>query len=411
MILILLMTYATGLSQNTITGMVIDVSSGEALAGASIFISNSSIGNTSRKDGSFELANIPSGRHDLVISSVGFETNVFSFSSTDLPLKLRIEMRVKVRELQSVVIEPFVEEGWDRWGKFFFQRFVGETPNAQQCKIKNYQSIRFLYYKKTDRLVAYSDEPIIIENKALGYIITFQLEDFEIKFGANTTSYVGYPYFEEMDNPRNALRKRWNKARDQVYYGSNMHFFRSLYADSLAEQQFELRKMIRTFNLEKERIKPIYRSIMLARDPQSKSFAGLLPLAEDAPEKHPDSLAYYEKILSQKDFTDHYGNDIIGTDSVLAKVEKEAYKVLYFDNYLYVTYKGAKEEQAYLNYAGEKRSPHHQMSFLWLANDQPVAVFENGTYFPPTEVFSMAYWGWKEKISNLLPLDYQPGTD
>ncbi len=395
-------------SQNSITGTVVDISTGEPIVGASVFISNSSRGTISGKNGNFALSGIPSGQHDLVISYIGFETNVFSFNSITLPLKLKVEMRVKARELKSIIIEPFIEEGWDKWGKLFQERFIGETPNAQKCKIKNYKSIRFLFYRKSNRLVAYCDEPLVIENKGLGYMINFQLEDFEVNFSSNLTSYQGYSYFEDLDAAK-GRQNRWQKARDQVYYGSTMHFFKSLFADSLAANQFELRKMVREYNLEKERVKPIFRSVMIARQPKNNIPADLnyIPLAEDAPEKSPDSIAYYEKVLRQKDYTDHYGSELIQADSILKAGEKD-YKILYFGDYLYVTYKGAKEEKAYLEYHRETRKPLHQISFVWLATGQPIAVFANGTYYPPQELFSMSYWGWKEKISNMLPIDYQP---
>ena len=40
--------------------------------------------------------------------------------------------------------------------------------------------------------------------------------------------------------------------------------------------------------------------------------------------------------------------------------------------------------------------------------EQAIAIDPNGTYMPPQEIFSMSYWGWNEKMSNLLPLDYKP---
>jgi hypothetical protein len=232
-------------SQRTVQGKVVNAASKEPVAGSSVFISNTSFGTVTNRDGYFEIAGIPSGKYDLIISSVGYETSVYSFSSDQLPLKLRVEMQVKVKELANVTIEPSVEEGWDKWGKVFQDNFVGQTPNAKQCKIKNESSIRFRYYRKSNRLVAYSDDPIILENKALGYIIKYQLEDFEINYKTNTTLFVGYPFFEEIDKKRKGLQRRWQKSRDKAYYGSMMHFMRAIYNNKLADEGYEVRRMVR----------------------------------------------------------------------------------------------------------------------------------------------------------------------
>jgi hypothetical protein len=386
---------AISFSQKMIKGKVINAATTEPVAGSSVFISNSSKGTVTDKHGYFELTDIPAGKHDLVVSSIGYETSVYSFGAEQLPLQLRIEMQVKVKELQNVLVEPSVEEGWDKWGKLFTDNFLGQTPDATQCKIKNYKQIRFRFYKKSNRLVAFSDEPLQIENKALGYKITYQLEDFEVNFKAGSTAYAGYPLFEEMDKNK----KRWVKNRDQTYYGSMMHFMRSLYQDSLAYNGFEVRRMVRVPNLEKERIKKIYRQTMRS-GPVTIKIGTRDTLAND-------SAAYYERIIQQDDYKDVYSNEMITLDSLL--VQKEAgYKMIYFPDYLYVTYKKEMEAKEYLAFYGEKRSPTYQRSHIWLVNPVMIAIDVNGSYYPPQEVFSMSYWGWQEKISSMLPIDYQP---
>ena len=125
-------------SQRTIKGRVIDAVSRQPIAGSSVFISNTSRGTVSDRNGDFELTDIAIGKYDLIISSVGYQTNVFNFSTDELPLNLRIELQIKVRELDNVTIEPSVEETWEKWGKSFTDNFIGMTPNAATCRIKNY---------------------------------------------------------------------------------------------------------------------------------------------------------------------------------------------------------------------------------------------------------------------------------
>jgi|SRR6218665_5139 len=397
-------------AQRTITGKVVNSATKEPVAGSSVFISNTSYGTVSSRDGSFELKDLPPGKYDLIISSVGFETNVYSFSTDELPLRLRVELEGKVKELENVTVEPSLEEGWDKWGKTFMESFVGGSANAKQCRIRNEKSIRFRFYKKSNRLVAFSDEPIILENKALGYIIRYQLEDFEINYKKGSTFFAGYPLFEEIDKSRKGLQRRWQRNRDRAYYGSMLHFMRSVYTNTVAEEGYEVRRMVRTPNYEKQRVKQIYRSRPRLTSGAKVTFTQSGITRIEPPNKDSasaDSTDYYERILSQKDDIDTYGRSLLTADSLIVE-QDGSLKVLFFQDYLYITYKKELEEEGYIIYSRENRQPTFQRSYIFLQNKQPVGIDANGSYFPPQEVFSMAYWGWGEKVANLLPLDYKP---
>ncbi|RYY60674.1 MAG: carboxypeptidase-like regulatory domain-containing protein, partial [Chitinophagaceae bacterium] len=216
-------------AQRNLSGTVIDVASGQPLAGASVFISNTSKGSVTDRNGFFALSGLPPGQQELVVSSIGYETNVFSFSAEKLPMKVKVEMQVKVKELENVMVERSVMEGWDKWGKLFTENFIGQTPNATKCRIKNHQSIRFRYFKKSNRLIAWSDEPLVVENKALGYTLRYQLENFEVQFKEHTTEFAGYPFFEDHHKDGKKRKNRWRTARDKAFAGSMMEFMRSVH--------------------------------------------------------------------------------------------------------------------------------------------------------------------------------------
>lgn len=320
-ILLSLLTCFVVFAQRTIKGRVVNASNGEPIPGSSVFINNSSKGLVSDRLGQFELNDIPAGKHDLITSSIGYETSVFSFSAEQLPLQVKIEMQIKVRELENVTLEPSVEEGWDKWGKMFTDYFVGNIPNAASCKIKNHKAIRFRYYKKSNRIIAYADEPIVLENKALGYNIKYQLEDFEVDFKSGAMMFAGYPFFEEMDKNK----KKWLKNREKAYYGSMLHFMRGLYQNNLADNGFEVRRMTRVPNQEKERVKKFYLPI--------KINAGVKVSGNKVTVNQPDSLnkdsvEYYEKILRQKDYTEVYGTSLLMADSLVIQTDGN-YKVIF----------------------------------------------------------------------------------
>ena len=387
-------------SQSTIKGRVVNAMTGEALSGSSVFINSTSIGTVADKAGYFELNNIPPGRYDLVISFIGYETNVFNFSSEQLPLNVKIEMKTKITELENVTVEPWVEENWAKWGTLFVESFIGKIPNARNCAIKNTKAIHFRFFTKSNRLIAYSDEPLVIENRALGYNIRYQLEEFEINFKEKTVAYAGYPFFEEIDKSRRALQRRWKEAREKAFYGSMLHFMRSLYKDSIANEGYDIRFMRRVPNYEKERVKIAYSNSMFVKDS-----AGVKIASRHA---SPDSVAYYNRIMKQKDFTEIYGPALLSTDSLIISRDGD-YKLLFFPDFLFVTYKKAFEDKEYILSIQENRGPAFQQSLIWLVSGTPVSIGINGTYYPPQEVFSASYWGWSEKMANLLPSDYQPG--
>ncbi|RYY21726.1 MAG: carboxypeptidase-like regulatory domain-containing protein, partial [Chitinophagaceae bacterium] len=209
---------------NYIRGTVWNAETETAIPNASVFITNTSRGTVSAADGGFSLTGIPAGKFDLVISSVGFATQVYSFSSEKLPLLLKIYLQPRVTELDAVVVEPYLKDGWEQWGKFFIDNFLGTTDAAKLCILRNHKALRFRFSKKRNLLTVSADEPLIIDNRDLGYRIQYQLEDFRYDFAAKTFFYLGYTLFEDMAEKKKAVPRRFLIARRKAYAGSMMHF-------------------------------------------------------------------------------------------------------------------------------------------------------------------------------------------
>jgi hypothetical protein len=393
---ILVLSFLSAPAQMLIKGRVVNAGTGEVIPGASVFISNSSKGTSTNSTGNFEINDIPTGKYDLVISSVGYETNVFSFTEKQLPLTLKVELQQKVKELANVTVEPYVEEGWDKWSKVFTDNFIGGSENAKKTRILNTEDLRFRYFKKSNRLIAYSDKPLQIENKGLGYNITYQLEEFEVKFSENRSFFLGYSLFKEMGRDR----KGWIRNRKEALNGSLMHFLRCLYVDSLKQNGFELRRMERHKNTEKARVRALI----------SAGMTNLVHRSNDVPANDPhlstDSTEYYRKVLRQRDLIETYGTSILTADSVLLRKEGE-YKLLAFENYLFITYKNEVEEEGYLRSHLESRKATWQTSFLVLPDLNAVWIDRSGNYFNPADMLTMGYWGWSDKMGDCLPSDYE----
>lgn len=237
-------------SQNfVISGRVTD-EQGRPMSGCSVYFSNTSKGGLTSASGEFTLKNLPEGKYELVVSAIGYETYVTVVLSSDYPRELAIRLKAKSAELQEVVVEPSDRNGWRRWGKYFSENFVGATENAWQCKLLNPEVLHFRFNKKRNRLTVRATAPLVVENKALGYNIKFQLEEFTSDFNENTVTFLGYPLFIEMENGDTKRKSNWIKNRKQAYYGSLLHFMRSIYRDRMSPEGYTVMAKVNRKDLE-----------------------------------------------------------------------------------------------------------------------------------------------------------------
>ncbi len=360
---------------NFIKGVVTDMGDGSPLPNCSIFINNSSRGTISDLKGLFLLEHIPAGNYDLVISAIGYETYTLNFSGDRLPLDLKVKLTRKPSELSAITVEPSLKDGWPKWGKFFLENFIGTVPNASQCWIKNRKSLRFRYSKKRGVLTVSAIEPLQIENKVLGYSLRYQLEKFTYDESSHVVLYLGYSFFSESYSAHRFRRQAWESERKKAYFGSMMHFMRSIYRDSLQSEGFTVTHIVRSLNREKIRVKASF-------DSARKRADGL----------NTDTLHYYLEVLRQSDYHEYAVPAL--ADSLLRPTGGSE-KSLFFRDPLTIVFTYSKE-----NIFGLE-------SRCWLLTPAPVLVAGNGSYYPPQELFMSGYWAHSEKIANLLPLDYE----
>jgi hypothetical protein len=178
-------------------------------------------------------------------------------------------------------------------------------------------------------------------------------------------------------------QKKWASNRKEVYEGSIMHFMRSLYLNTITKEGFEVRSLHKQPNLEKERVKQIFRTSV----------------------GNSDSSHYYERILKQPNQFSIVGKNILPRDS-FAYVIDSTTSGLAFDNFLLILYKKRAAPAEYRKqFPGSSAS---MLSEITLFNSQPVEIQSNGNYYQPLDLLSLGYWSWSEKIATMLPLDYMP---
>jgi hypothetical protein len=273
---------------------------------------------------------------------------------------------------------------------------------ANECRIKNKQTIRFRYSKVKQVVTAHATEPLIIENDYLGYKLQYLLEEFSYNFKTKMIFYVGYPLFTPMKGS-NAKMKRWERRRKEVYQGSIMHFMRSVYRNTLLEEGFEVRRLEKMQNMEKKRVNALYAELLHAT-----RTSGTINLNSNNINLHSDSSAYYQTIMKQPDHLDVLYNTILPGDSIAYAVNPTT-AGMDFPDYLQVLYKHKTAHPDYIRMYPKNSTA--VLSQVQLINGNPIEVQANGMYYNPLELISSGYWSWSEKISTMLPFDYWPKNE
>jgi hypothetical protein len=385
----------TAYSQKILKGIVLDEEKNKPIPNASVFLNTTSFGTVTNNEGNFELT-IPGGKYDLIVSSIGYETHNQTVNADNISGLITVKLKTKSQVMETVVVEPYEKDGWQKWGKLFLESFIGTSANSFNCTIKNKDVIHFRNSKKSNELSAFADEPLIIENKALGYTLKYQLETFTYNFKSNYLLYVGYPFFQPMKGNA-GKQKHWEKRRSEAYFGSMMHFMRSVYRNKINEEGFEVRPLQKIANTEKQRVKQAYSSNM--HTVKTANGTNLITHINK------DTADYYDRILRQEDYISIVGKNILTGDSIAYAVDSTT-AGLEFKNYLLIIY---KNKIAPIEYRQQlTKNGAAMMSQIVLITGKPVDVEANGNYYDPTNLLSTGYWAWSEKIANMLPFDYSP---
>lgn len=220
-------------------GKVVDTSN-QPLPSATVYYDGTTLSTLTDENGEFALAYNPKLNRPLVFSYIGYQTVFLEKYSADE--KMLITLDVAVNALREVVIK---KDRFSRNEKMmaFKERFLGTTPFGKKTIIQNENDIEFEYDEKTFMLKAYSDKPLVIINPALGYKITYELVDFEIRFSQLTANvhgilqsyYAGLSRYEDLK-----VTPKTIKNRDKAYKGSSVHFFRSLVNQVWEKDVFQL---------------------------------------------------------------------------------------------------------------------------------------------------------------------------
>lgn len=235
-ILLLVSFYISTYSQ-TIKGVILDRSNNSPIHYAAIYFNGTFAGTLSDEQGYFEMGISDYKSMPITISFLGY----YSVGLSDFPTdkQLIIFLTPKVFELDEIVITAIdIQKARKRNLKMFKREFLGKTPNARKCKIMNEDDISLVYDDDNKKLKAFSSKPILIENRALGFKITYYLDKFEYNRTTNYLLLTGNYIFKEDFTFKRIQQKRIERRRKSTYLGSRMHFFRALWENNLNSSPF-----------------------------------------------------------------------------------------------------------------------------------------------------------------------------
>lgn len=345
-----LLSFCLAFAQSTVTGTIRDAETKQPLEGASVFAQNTTRGTITDKDGHFRLY-LEKGGYEIIISFTGYASRTINFEAV-ADREFNLDMQKADNSMSEVIIKSSneVPDGWEKYGRFFLDHFIGTTPFSDSCILQNPEVLKFFYYKRNDRLKVLATAPLLIQNKSLGYNLHYELDSFVHSFKTDINSYRGNCLYTQIDTTAEQ-QALWKQARRMAYYGSRLHFLRSYYDSTLHQEGFTV-------------------DILSA-----------------------SSMTKFDRLSNPYDTSYYYYNDST-TDAEL-----------YFPAKVSITYTKKAPEKEYLKQYKLPGDVPVQISYVDLLDG--ILIKTNGYFTEQRNWVNQGYWSWKN-LADQLPYDYDP---
>lgn len=263
---------ASLMGQISLSGIVIDSSDQAPIPFATVYFDGTTNGQTTDDKGYFSLAlngvELPAV---LVVSHVGYRTQTLNVTSTEA--RITIQLGVQGQLIETVVVQDrdqrmknikefrSVYLGVDEWGKratinneealLFAREYTThklKTTSKHMRRITVSAKHRggtwaadssYYTFEKATNLQAKGKVPLEIQLPDLGYILQVDLVGFVSEYKAGRTAHLGHYFFRPAEK-NGKPKARHQRNREQAYYNSSLHFLRSLYANQLEENGYQI---------------------------------------------------------------------------------------------------------------------------------------------------------------------------
>lgn len=373
------------LTAQTVRGSVVS-DKGELLPEVNIYIDGTRTGTVSRDDGSFSLS-VPAGNlGNVVFQKEEYET--FTSPVSDLMNKSLKVVLTRTHEIEEIRLVPYTAEAFKKYIKYFLDTFIGS--DHENVKIKNQNTLKFSFDKENKLLRVKAPKTLIIENKNLGYQIRYNLISYTADFNTRMINYTGTSFFTETRNTDKIKLNRLN-----AYDGSMLHFFRSIYENKISEDRFVVNHVVKVPNPQypnEEELKTL------------KDFRAMFKPSGTL--KIPDNIS---DIMQRKNSQKPYALAIVKTLTPDTDyVKRENGQVFFsFKDMLQVNYQKYFYELKGKQFL-KSEFPVTLTSYLH-PEGETFEVSKEGNITTPDLLINEGDFS-KNKIENMLPLDYKPGN-
>lgn len=344
-------TYAQGL----VRGSIFDSETLDPLPFATVFLSNTTFGAVTDKEGKFSIGTVPDGEYEIIVSFMGYQTlQQLIEVKSGIPLQLELRVNPILVDLQEKLVEGKRDKSWYKNLKIFEEYFLGTSINAKKSKILNPKVLIMDDEQKPGYLIVTAKEPILIENPNLGYQIRYVLQSFECNPKNKRWSYFGFSYFEDLDVPVRRMN-RVVKNRDRAYFGSLSHFLQAVYHNKLEEEGFDVFLVNR---------------LKVDEEPNEEELSDIQVSASD-----------------------------------LALTDAEGDTFFHYRKPITVVYNQEAEETAFSIRFKQRRNFFQTSKLILLTHS--VRLEPDGRYFPALGIYTEGYMAW-ERVADLMPFGYVP---
>lgn len=357
----------------------------QPIPNTSIYLDGTTIGTTSKEDGSFTLDLSSKKNANVVFKKENYET--FTTSIADVLNKSLKVVLMKSNTIEEVKIIPYTEEAYKNFINYFLDTFIGS--NKENVKIKNQKTLKFSYDKKGKILNVKAPKTLIIENKNLGYEIEYDLVTFSVDFNTTMFNYTGTSFFKETKNTDRIKLNRMN-----AYEGSLLHFFRSVYKNNIYEEGFIVNKIVKIPNpkypTENELNKLDDFREMFKNSREIKIPDDISDIMQRKNKEKPFALALTQSKIPTSDYTKRDENNVLFSYADMLQVNYVKY-FYEFKNKQFIKSTIPVVLSSYLHPEGET-----------------FEVSKEGNITNPDLLINEGDFS-KNRIENMLPLDYQLG--
>lgn len=361
---------------------------GDNLENVTVYIDGTTTKTITDSYGNFTIIS-NSAHANLVFNKKGYINLVVNVNSIkeDNPTFVLDELV----ELDEVIATAYSKKELDFFKILFIKNFIGESDFAKTCKIKNEKTLKFHYNQNERILTVSANEPLIIENRALGYSITYQLKSFILDTRQNQSFVAGYSYFEP--HKLGFFRKnRVLKNRKTAYLGSLQHFISTLYNKEEKTSGYQIRRIV----LKPNPNYPTEKKIQEAKEN--------LALKENLILSHNDPDLDVLKRVREGKYIEVLYSQLLSREDFIK--EKDSRVFIDFKDLLNVEYTKEKLPKSYIqsHRLDDKSKSLNQNSTMIIG--QKIEIFKNGSFNPIDQITVKGYWSF-EKVGDMMPLDFE----